>query len=84
MRSAAQHLNRGADDALFSAVIAKLSAIASGTEAAYRAHQTFGAMGFTLEGPVAFRSHRIRQVGLLVPNQRQLRTVVAGGLNLSN
>jgi len=84
VRSAAQRLDRGADEALSSAAIAKLSAIASGTEAAYRAHQLFGAMGFTLEGPVAFRSHRIRQVGLLVPNQRQLRTVVAGGLNLSN
>ncbi|WP_420639517.1 acyl-CoA dehydrogenase family protein [Candidatus Poriferisocius sp.] len=82
VRGAAQRLDAGDTEAAQAAALARLSATAAATDAAYRAHQLFGAMGFTLEGPVAFRSHRIRQVGLLAPSQGCVREVVAAGLGL--
>ena len=33
-------------------------------ETAYRSHQTYGAMGFTVEGPIGNRSAKIRQISL--------------------
>ena len=82
VRGAAQQLDVGDAGSARAAALARLSATAAATDAAYQAHQLFGAMGFTLEGPVAFRSHRIRQVGLLPPTQAQSRELVAAGLDL--
>ncbi|HRE00213.1 MAG TPA: acyl-CoA dehydrogenase family protein, partial [Ilumatobacteraceae bacterium] len=75
-RRAAQHVDADRDDAPASAATARLSAVGSASAIASQAHQLFGAMGFTLEGPVAHLSHRIRQVGLLAPDQRRSRALV--------
>ena len=75
-RGAAQRLDSGATGADVAAAVARLSAIGSATAAAYQAHQLFGAMGFTLEGPVGHLSHRIRQIGLLPPNQNQSHELI--------
>jgi alkylation response protein AidB-like acyl-CoA dehydrogenase len=75
-RGAAQRLDAGLDDAPAVAATARLSAVGSASAVANQAHQLFGAMGFTLEGPVAHLSHRIRQVGLLPPDQQRSRSLV--------
>lgn len=59
-----------------SAATARLSAGAAALAAAYRAHQTFGAIGFTEEGPVGHVSQRIRQVSLMPPGDGAARTAV--------
>jgi alkylation response protein AidB-like acyl-CoA dehydrogenase len=81
-RGAADKLDRGAVDAASAAATARLSATASATAVAYQAHQLFGAMGFTEEGPVAHLSHRIRQVGMLPPDQSRARDLVLQPLDL--
>ncbi len=81
-RGAAQKLDRGAADAAAAAATARLSAVGSATTAGYQAHQAFGAIGFTLEGPVVHLSHRIRQVGLLPPHQSRARCLVLQQLDL--
>lgn len=81
-RGAAQKLDAGADDAASAAATARLSAVASATAAAYQAHQLYGAMGFTQEGPVAHLSHRIRHAGLLPPEQSRARDLVLQSLDL--
>ena len=63
-RAAACALDSRDPDAPAAAARARLSAAASATAAAYQAHQTFGAIGFTIEGPVAHVSLRIRQLSL--------------------
>ncbi len=88
--TAAKHLARvaafdwDADDpaAGASAATARLSATRAALSAAYRAHQTFGAMGFTEEGPVGYVSQRIRQVSMLPPSADAARTEVLGRYGL--
>ncbi len=63
-RAAACALDNRDPDAPAAAARARLSATASATASAYQAHQTFGAIGFTIEGPVAHVSLRIRQLSL--------------------
>ena len=63
-RAAASAIDENDPDAAAAAARARLSAVASSTAAAYQAHQTFGAIGFTIEGPVAHLSLRIRQLSL--------------------
>jgi len=75
-RGAAQRLDSDDAGATVAAATARLSAIGSATAAAYQAHQLFGAMGFTVEGPVGHLSHRIRQTGLLPPNQNYSHELV--------
>lgn len=82
-RGAAQRLDGDDPGADVSAAIARLSAVGSATAVAYQAHQLFGAMGFTLEGPVGHLSHRIRQVGLLPPNQNHAHDLVLEHLDIS-
>jgi alkylation response protein AidB-like acyl-CoA dehydrogenase len=82
-RGAAQRLDAGDPGADVAAAIARLSAVGSATAVAYQAHQLFGAMGFTLEGPVGHLSHRIRQVGLLPPSQHYAHDLVLDHLDLS-
>lgn len=72
-RGAAQRLEDDTKHAVSAASTARVSAVASATEMAYRAHQVFGAMGFTIEGPVAHLSHRIRQFGMLPPRLSDAR-----------
>ena len=57
-------------DAGAAAATARLSATRAALRAAYQAHQVHGAMGFTVEGPVAHLSHRARQVSLHLPVAR--------------
>jgi alkylation response protein AidB-like acyl-CoA dehydrogenase len=47
---------------------ARLSARGGALEAAHTAHQVFGALGITLEGPAFGRSRRIRQLASLAPS----------------
>ena len=54
-------------DAGAAAATARLSATRAALRGAYQAHQVHGAMGFTVEGPVAHLSHRARQVSLHLP-----------------
>jgi alkylation response protein AidB-like acyl-CoA dehydrogenase len=56
-----------------SAATARLSATHAALGATYRAHQSFGALGFTIEGPVAQMGQRIRQVSLHPPGPRAAR-----------
>ena len=60
-RAAAWHLDAAADGAHELARSAFESSRGSALAAAYQAHQTFGALGITLEGPVFGISRRIRQ-----------------------
>ena len=75
-RGAAQRLDTGDAGAEVAAATARLSAIGSAMAAGYQAHQLFGAMGFTIEGPVGHLSHRIRQVAMLPPNQNYSHELV--------
>lgn len=79
-RGAAQRLDDGAGGAHTATATARVSAIGSATAMAYLAHQVFGAMGFTQEGPVAHLSHRIRQVGMLPPRLADSRERVLADL----
>ncbi len=79
-RGAAQRLDSNVPGAEVAAAIARLSAIGSAMAAGYQAHQLFGAMGFTLEGPVGHLSHRIRQIGLLPPTQAHSHELVLNNL----
>ena len=81
-RAAASAIHSGDPDASGAAARARLSAVASATEAAYQAHQTFGAIGFTIEGPVAHVSLRIRQLSLQPVPQASARARVLEGLGI--
>ncbi len=63
------------------AATARLSATRAAVDATYRAHQSFGALGFTVEGPVARVGQRVRQVSLHPPGPaaaRQTALATAG------
>ena len=75
-RVAAHRIDHGLDTAAASSGAARLSATDAAIDTAFRAHQTFGAMGFTIEGPVAHVSRRIRQVSLLPPGPDAARQSV--------
>jgi alkylation response protein AidB-like acyl-CoA dehydrogenase len=73
-RSAAHAADTGGDTAAASpAATARLSATRAALDATYRAHQSFGALGFTIEGPVAQLGQRIRQISLHPPGPRAAR-----------
>jgi alkylation response protein AidB-like acyl-CoA dehydrogenase len=80
VRLAAHALDSGSADAVRDAARARLSATRAGLDAAYTAHQTLGAMGFTVEGPVAGVARRIRHVSLLPPGPARAREVVLARL----
>jgi alkylation response protein AidB-like acyl-CoA dehydrogenase len=65
-RGAAYALDTAAPNAFASAATARRSATRAALDTAFRAHQTYGAMGFTVEGPIGARSARIRQASLAV------------------
>lgn len=61
-RIAAHEFDLGQPSAGASAAIARLSAQNAALKAVYVAHQTYGAMGMTVEGPVYYVSRRLRQI----------------------
>lgn len=81
-RAAASAIDDGHPGAAEAAARARLSAVASATAAANQAHQTFGAIGFTLEGPVAHLSLRIRQLSLQPLPKAAARARVLQGLGV--
>ena len=69
------------ESAASAAATARLSATRAAVDAAYRAHQSFGALGYTVEGPVARVAQRARQVSLHPPGPaaaRQLALAATG------
>jgi alkylation response protein AidB-like acyl-CoA dehydrogenase len=79
-RAAAFRLDQGDGTGLAASAVARLSATRAALQTTYRAHQVFGAMGFTIEGPVAHLGHRIRQLGLLAPGPTAARARVLADL----
>lgn len=63
-RVAAHALDLGDQQAYAAAATARRSATKAALETAFHAHQTYGAMGFTVEGPIGNRSAKIRQTSL--------------------
>jgi len=64
VRRAAYVIDTASPDAVSAAATARRSATRAALATAWRAHQTYGAMGFTVEGPIGNRSAKIRQVSL--------------------
>lgn len=81
-RRAAERFDDAAPDAPSAAATARLSAGRAALEAAYTAHQVFGAIGVTLEGPVFHVSRRIRQLVSLVPGVDDAREALLAELGL--
>jgi hypothetical protein len=81
-RAAAQHADVAAPEAPALAAAAWLSARRAALGAAQRAHQTFGAVGITLEGPVFPLSRRIRQWTSLTLGESAARARVAARCGL--
>jgi len=75
-RLAAHALDTETAGARTDAAIARVSASEAALAASYRAHQTLGAMGFTVEGPVARVSTLVRQVSMLATDPKDLREAV--------
>ena len=63
-RIAAYTIDMGASSPLGAAATARRSATRAALDAAFQVHQAYGAMGFTVEGPVGNRSAKIRQTSL--------------------
>jgi hypothetical protein len=57
-------IDAGGPSAFAAAITARRSATKAALDAAFRGHQAYGAMGFTVEGPVGNRSAMIRQTSL--------------------
>lgn len=72
-RCAAFALDNADPAAASAAATARLSASKAAMAAAFHCHQAYGALGFTVEGPLGTRSARIRQVAMLPPNDGELR-----------
>ena len=58
------------------AAAARLSATRAALEATYRAHQTWGALGYTVEGPIGLLGQRVRQVSLGAPGPAAARAAM--------
>ena len=76
VRMAAHALDTASPEAIALAAAARLSASGAAMTAAFRVHQTYGAVGFTVEGPIGTRSARIRQVSLAAPGDEHARRAV--------
>ena len=63
-RIAAHTIDTGREAPLAAAATARRSATRAALDAAFQVHQAYGAMGFTVEGPVGNRSAKIRQTSL--------------------
>ncbi len=74
-RFAAMAIDRGRADAPALAAAARLSASRAALKGCYAAHQTFGASGQLVDGPVAWLSRPVQQMAVL---NRDLSTLRAG------
>jgi alkylation response protein AidB-like acyl-CoA dehydrogenase len=63
-RIAAHTMDSTGEFPLAAAATARRSATKAALDAAFQVHQAYGAMGFTVEGPVGNRSAKIRQTSL--------------------
>lgn len=81
-RLAADRLDADGAEAPAAAAAARLSAGRAALEAAYTAHQVFGAVGITLEGSVFHLSRRIRQWVSLPPGEDDARATLLCDLGL--
>jgi alkylation response protein AidB-like acyl-CoA dehydrogenase len=75
-RVAADAIDRHDSGATARAACARISATRAALDISYRAHQFFGALGFTIEGPIAGVSSRIRQLSMLAPRSAANRDAV--------
>jgi len=75
-RAAAWHLDAGSADAAAWAGAARISATRASVDAIHTAHQVFGAVGITVEGPAFHVSRRIRQVASSPPGDGPARAAV--------
>lgn len=75
-RLAAHAVGRSTSSAHSDAAVARASATESALAAAYCAHQTFGAMGFTVEGPIGRVSALIRQISTVTRSPGDVREAV--------
>jgi alkylation response protein AidB-like acyl-CoA dehydrogenase len=81
-RAAACALARGDEDARARAAAASLSAERSALAGLRAAHQTLGALGITLEGPLFHLSRRVRQLAALAPGAGFAEAAVRAGFGL--
>jgi alkylation response protein AidB-like acyl-CoA dehydrogenase len=81
-RAAAYQLDVGAASAREDASAARLSAAAAAVHAAHVGHQSFGALGITLEGPVFHITRRIRQLASQPPGPEPAREALLVELGL--
>lgn len=70
LRAAALRLDEGAAEAPRLAMAARLSAGRAARKAAFTAHQSYGALGATREGPVFWLSRRVAQWSVQTPSDR--------------
>jgi alkylation response protein AidB-like acyl-CoA dehydrogenase len=82
-RAAAHDADHGDADAGTLAAAAWLSARRAALDAAQQAHQTFGAVGITLEGPIFGITRRIRQWASLALGAEPARASVAAAAGLA-
>ncbi len=81
-RAAAHHADAAAPEAAALAAAAWLSARRAALAAVLRAHQTFGAVGITLEGPVFPLTRRVRQWASLALDEPAALGLVAAHAGL--
>ncbi len=71
LRAAALRLDEGAADGPKLALAARLSAGRAARKASFTAHQSYGALGATREGPVFWLSRRVAQWSVQTPSDRE-------------
>ena len=81
-RAAAYQIEVGAASAREDAAAARLSAATAAVQTAYVGHQSFGAQGITLEGPVFHITRRIRQLASQPPGPEPARAALLAELGL--
>jgi hypothetical protein len=81
-RAAAWAFDAGGGDALLRAAAARLAAERASRRALRAAHQTLGALGMTLEGPLFHLSRRVRQLAALPPDAAHAEAAVLAPLGL--
>lgn len=81
-RAAAWAFDAGEKDAHARCAAARLSAARASLRTLRVAHQTLGALGVTLEGPLFHLSRRVRQLASLPPDAAAAEAAVLAGLGL--
>ncbi|MEU8133459.1 acyl-CoA dehydrogenase family protein [Streptodolium elevatio] len=78
VKVAAQAIDAGHREGSALAAAARLSASRAAMEAAFVSHQTHGAIGYSVEGPVGHIAQRIRQLSLLPSQEKAIGAQVLG------